>query len=64
MPDIESMTTDEWLAYRRQKVDEFYEKGHELKPDPDCSMCDVDNDYVCFGCELFQIEESENAESM
>lgn len=57
MPDIESMTTDEWLAYRRQKVDEFYEKGHELKPNPECSTCDLDNDYVCFEHELLQMGE-------
>ncbi len=33
----------------------------ELNPDPECSMCDVHNDYVCFEHELFQIEEIENA---
>lgn len=61
MPDIESMTSDQWLAFRRQKVDEFYAKGYELKPDPDCRVCDVHNDYVCFDHELLQIEEKENA---
>lgn len=61
MPDIESMTTDEWLSYRRQKLDEFYDKGFELKPRPECSTCDIHNDYVCFEHELLQIWESENA---
>jgi hypothetical protein len=61
MPDIESMTTDEWLAYRRQKVDEFYERGFELKPNPECSTCDIHNDYVCFECELLQLWEKEDA---
>jgi hypothetical protein len=57
MPDIESMTTDEWLAYRRQKVEDFYAKGGELVPDPDCKTCDPDNDYVCFDHELIQTGE-------
>lgn len=60
MLNIESMTTDEWLAYRRQKVDEFYEKGNELKPHPECNTCDIHNDYVCFEHELLQLWESEN----
>ena len=57
MPDIESMTTDEWLAYRRQKVEDFYAKGGELVPHPDCKTCDPDNDYVCFDHELIQTGE-------
>lgn len=61
MTDIESMTTDEWLAYRRQRLDDFYDQGFELKPNPECSTCDVHNDYVCFEHELFQLGESENA---
>jgi hypothetical protein len=57
MIDIEKMTNDEWIAYRRQKVEDFYAKGGELKPDPKCKTCDVDNDYVCFDHELLQIGE-------
>lgn len=55
--DIENMTSNEWLAYRRDKIDAFYEAGHELKPTEGCSQCDVDNDYVCFECECIQLEE-------
>jgi hypothetical protein len=57
MVDIDKMTSDEWLAYRRQKVADFYDKGFELKPDPECSTCDVHNDYVCFDHELIQTGE-------
>lgn len=57
MIDIEKMTSDEWLAYRRQKVEDLYAKGGELKPDPKCKTCDVDNDYVCFDHELIQTGE-------
>jgi hypothetical protein len=57
MIDIDAMTSDEWLAYRRQKVEDFYAKGGELKPDPECKTCDVDNDYVCFDHELIQTGE-------
>lgn len=57
--DIEAMTTSEWLAYRDKKLDEFYAKGHELKPTPGCSDCDVPNDYVCFACELLQLDKAE-----
>ena len=46
MVDIDKMTSDEWLAYRRQKLSDFYDKGFELKPDPECKTCDVHNDYV------------------
>jgi hypothetical protein len=57
MVDIDKMTSDEWLEYRRQKVDEFYAKGGELKPVHECKTCDVDNDYVCFDHELLQTGE-------
>lgn len=56
MPNIESMTTDQWLAYREQRIDNFYARGNELKPNPQCSNCDSENDYVCFGCELTQLD--------
>lgn len=56
MIDIEKMTSGEWLAYREQKVDDFYARGNKLIPDPECGSCDVANNYVCFDCECFQLE--------
>jgi hypothetical protein len=55
--DIDEMTSDEWLAYRRDKIDAFYELGNELIPTVGCSQCDVENDYVCFDCECNQLGE-------
>jgi len=31
-----------------------------LKPDPDCAMCDVVDDYVCFYCEDYQVQTSKD----
>ena len=56
MTDIENMTTDEWLAFREEKIDAFYAAGGEFKPNPDCNTCDAPNDYVCFACECYQLE--------
>ncbi len=55
--DIDKMTSNEWLEHRRQKVDEFYARGGELKPEPNCRMCDVENDYVCLDHEIQQTGE-------
>ena len=63
MPNIELMTNSEWLVYRSKKVDEFYAKGFELKPNSECSTCDVHDDYVCFEHELSQMKEVKNAKS-
>ncbi len=59
MKDIEKMTCDEWIEYRRDKLDAFHALGKELKPNPKCQMCDVHNDYTCFTCETFQLGENE-----
>lgn len=59
MPD--EMTSDEWLSAHRDRVDAFYSKGLDFKPDPQCSACDIHNDYICFEHELIQLRESENA---
>jgi hypothetical protein len=56
MQSIETMTTNQWLAYRADQVADHYARGLELLPDPCCSSCDAANDYVCFDCELIQIE--------
>ena len=57
MIDIENMTDAEWIEYRRDLLDAFHASGKELKPNPKCQMCDADNDYVCFACELDQTGE-------
>jgi hypothetical protein len=54
---IDQMTCDEWLSYRADKLQAFYESGKDLIPDPKCKQCDVVNDYVCFDCEVGQIGE-------
>ena len=61
MVDIDEMTSDEWLSFHRDRVCAFYSKGFEFKPDPECSTCDIHNDYICFEHELEQLKESENA---
>ena len=58
--DIDAMTTSEWLNYRDDLLEDFYKRGHVLKPNPDCTHgCDPDNDYTCFACECFQLNEAE-----
>jgi hypothetical protein len=57
MIDIDKMTTNEWIEYRRDKLDAYYAAGKELKPSPECKYCDAHNDYVCFACELDQTGE-------
>ena len=55
--EIDQMTTGEWLSYRADKLQAFYESGKELIPNPKCKTCDIHNDYVCFDCEVEQIGE-------
>ena len=31
-----------------------------LKPNPNCAMCDVVDDYVCFFCEDYQVQTSKD----
>jgi hypothetical protein len=54
--DIDKMTAEEWIAYRQEKIKEHYKKGFELNPCPECKTCDMENKYVCFECELTQLE--------
>jgi hypothetical protein len=56
MPDIEKMTSNEWINYRYDLVDKHLAKGKKLEPSIDCSYCDVVNDYLCFFCECNQID--------
>lgn len=60
MIDIDAMTSNEWLAYRRDLLDDYYEAGNLLVANPECKQCDPDNDYVCFDCECCQIENWRN----
>ena len=55
--EIDQMTTGEWLSYRADKLNAFYEKGGKLFPNYECKQCDTKNDYVCFDCENEQIGE-------
>ena len=55
MVDIEKMTSYEWINYRQDLIDAHLAKGLPLEPNPECSVCDVVNDYICFDCELHQI---------
>ena len=56
MKSIDEMTFDEWEKYREDKLIAYLNAGNELNPDSNCGSCDLDNDYVCFQCELFQID--------
>jgi len=56
MVDIEKMTSNEWINYRYDLIDDFYAKGFVLKPVIGCSQCDVINDYICFDHEDAQLK--------
>ena len=56
--DIDAMTSNEWINYRLDLIDAHLAKGLPLEPNPECSECDVINDYLCFVCECHQIEEA------
>jgi hypothetical protein len=58
MIDIDAMTSNEWLNYRENLLEDFYKQGHVLKPTIGCSCCDPDDGYTCFECECNQIEKS------
>ena len=56
MIDVAKMTSNEWLNYREDLIDDFYAKGYVLKPTVGCSNCDEGEDYTCFDCECNQLE--------
>jgi len=56
--DIDKMTSDEWLSYRRDLVERHYAAGHKLRPVIGCKQCDFINDYICFDCECNQLEKA------
>jgi hypothetical protein len=61
--DIDRMNSDEWINYRADLIDEFYKRGHVLKPVVGCSNCDQAEDYTCFSCECEQINQVRGIES-
>jgi hypothetical protein len=60
---IEKMSSNEWINYRANLIDEFYKRGHVLKPTIGCSNCDQAEDYTCFSCECDQINQVRGIES-
>ena len=58
MKNIDSMSSSEWITYRDELLDRFYQAGHLLIPSADCRECDPENEYVCFNCECMQIDKA------
>jgi hypothetical protein len=56
--DIDAMSNSEWLSYRDNLMDEFYSRGHVLKPMIGCDNCKPFEDYVCFSCECIQLNKA------
>lgn len=61
MLDIEGMTTGEWISYHNDLIEQFYADGGVLKPTIGCTNCDIAEDYVCFFCEINQLEKMNHA---
>ena len=57
-PDIEKMSHNAWLNYREDIIEKLTALGYELLPNPECSTCDVHDDYVCFDHESLFIYDS------
>jgi len=55
--DIEKMTNDEWIEYRENLLSEYLKSGYVLIPNEDCPMCEVEENYTCFECEIHQLNE-------
>ncbi len=60
--NIDELEGSAWIDHHNQRVHDFYAKGLDFKPDPECSACDIHNDYICFEHELIQLRESEGGE--
>jgi hypothetical protein len=56
MIDIEKMSNHEWVDYRENQREAFFRAGNVLTPNINCSTCDISEEYVCFTCELSQLE--------
>jgi hypothetical protein len=59
MIDIEKMSNDEFIKYREKLLNKYLIAGHSLTSNIECSVCDNDNNYTCFQCEICQIDEKE-----
>ena len=55
--DIEDMPHSIWIDYRNRQIEKIEATGRKLVPNPECSTCDADNEYVCFSCECDFIHE-------
>jgi hypothetical protein len=49
----------EYLPWTAYLVEIFFLLGNKLKPQKDCSSCDIHNDYICFDCEMDQVKYSD-----
>jgi len=56
--DIDSMSSNEWLNYRDELLNEFYRRGYVFKTTIGCSNCDQSEEYTCFACECEQINKA------
>jgi hypothetical protein len=54
--DIDEMTNSEWLNHRENLRLKHRAKGRSLAPNPTCDTCDLENDYLCFECECYLID--------
>jgi len=61
--DIEDMPHSIWIDYRDRQIEKIEAAGRKLVPNPSCSTCDVDNEYVCFSCECDFINEGKELEA-
>jgi hypothetical protein len=58
MIDIDAMTSNEWLNYRDDLLEQYYRMGKTLIPNHECKQCDPDDDYTCFECECVQLNKA------
>jgi hypothetical protein len=57
MINIDTMTSSEWLNYRDSLLENYCKAGNVLLINNECKFCDSFNEYVCFECEVYQIEQ-------
>ena len=48
---------DEWhTPNNNYNLELHYAKGRQLYPNKDCESCDVEDEYLCFNCEVSELE--------
>jgi hypothetical protein len=57
MVNIENMTNDEWINYRENLLSDYVKAGYKLIPNEYCPMCEVEENYTCFECEIHQLND-------